>query len=144
MNILRIVTYILASLASLAFLVLVAMGFLLLGSIAERFQGITAPVPAFPQGYSAAPDAPPDPATALSAADCDALAAENVALPNAELNPFMRDAGCGEWLDARESAAAEDEEYVDPLEGADEGYGPTSGEEQFRYGCEQGYITEGC
>lgn len=34
--------------------------------------------------------------------------------------------------------------YVDPLAGADEGYPPTSGEVQFRYGCQQGYITEGC
>lgn len=45
----------------------------------------------------------------MTADDCDALADDLIALelPNADMTPMLRDAGCGEWIDAREDAAAD-------------------------------------
>lgn len=74
--------------------------------------------------HEAAPEPAKEPAepAAMTADDCDALADDLIAQEpaNADMTPMLRDAGCGEWIDAREDAAA------DAAEAAEHEYPPYS------------------
>lgn len=65
-------------------------------------------------------------------------------MSNAELIPYLRARGCGAVLDAlREHAEATDGVEDDSDVDIDSDYS-SSGEAQYDWGCQQGYITEGC
>lgn len=91
-----------------------------------------------------------------TAAECDRIAIRSD-VSNAELRPYLRSLGCDAAADGLLVGAGTDEPEggpgfdpdgpsyqgsVDP--GTSAGRGQTSGESQYEYGCQQGYITEGC
>lgn len=92
-----------------------------------------------------------------TAAECERIALRSD-ISNAELRPYLRSIGCDDAADGLLVGAAEPEAgenacgpglcgdqgegQPDPSDSA--GRDQTSGESQYEYGCEQGYITEGC
>ena len=91
-----------------------------------------------------------------TSAECNRIAMRSD-VSNAELRPYLRSLGCDAAADGLLVGAGTDEPEGGPGFDPDEpscqgsvdlgtfaGRGQASGESQYEYGCQQGYITEGC
>lgn len=86
-------------------------------------------------------------ASSLTSAECIRIGNAS-SEPLAELLPRLRARGCGPVIDALERAHAYSEndgieDDADIVIDGEDGYS-SSGEAQYEYGCQQGYITEDC